>query len=117
MFDEQIDVAIDQIEPALVGFASEARRDDDDLAVGDLGHVAGGDALIPGQACPVQQIERLPSRLIRIGVDQTDTADDAAHLQGVRRRAADQSAAADDGDFHEFTWSNLIVVPSSSAGT
>src|SRR5581483_8133861 len=56
---EQIDIAIDEIEPALVGLAAQAGGDDDDLAVLDLCHVAGADALTADDAGAVQEVEGL----------------------------------------------------------
>ncbi len=81
--EEQIDVAIDEIEPALVGLAAQPGGDDDDVARGDLAHVAGADALIGDQAGAVQQVERLALGHFLVGVDQADAADDAAALQCV----------------------------------
>ena len=42
------------------GLAAQAGRDDDDVAGGDVAHVAGVDALVGDEAGAVQQVERLP---------------------------------------------------------
>ena len=78
---EQLDVAIDQIEPAFVGLAPQAGGDADQIAVGNVFVAAGGDQLIGHQRRAVQQVERLPGGQVGIDVDQRDLADDAAHLQ------------------------------------
>ena len=78
------------------------------LLDGDVAHVAGGDALIGGQAGAVQQIEGLALGHVLVGVDEANAADDAAALQGVRRHAADQTAAADDADFHEISFCRAV---------
>ena len=97
---EQIDIAIDEVEPALVRLAAQAGGDDDDIAGRHIAHVAGADALVGDQAGAVQQVERLALGHVLVGVDEADAADDAAALQGIGRHAADQTAAADDADFH-----------------
>ena len=51
---EQIDVAVDEVEPAFVGLAAQAGGDNDDVAVGDVAHVARVDALIGDQAGAMQ---------------------------------------------------------------
>ena len=97
---EELDVAIDQVEPALVGLAAQAGRDDDHVAFGN-GLVAGrADSLIGDQRGAVQQVEGLAADLVGVQVDQVDLADHAAALQGEGRGRADQAAAADDADFH-----------------
>ena len=97
---EQLDVAIDQVEPALVRLAAQAGRDDDDVALGN-GLVAGrADPLIGDQRGAVEQVEGLAADLVGVQVDQVDLADHAAALQGEGRGRADQAAAADDADFH-----------------
>ena len=56
---EQLDVAIDQVEPALVGLAAQAGRDADEVALGN-GLVAGrADPLIGDQRSAMQQVEGL----------------------------------------------------------
>src|SRR5207248_3707184 len=98
--DEEVDVAADEVEAALVGLAAQAGGDDDDVAAGDLVHAAGADALVGDEAGAVEQVGRLALGEILVGVDEADAADDAAALQGERGRAADQATAADDADFH-----------------
>ena len=68
--------------------------------VGNVLVAAGGDHLIGHQAGAVQQIERLAGGQLGIDVEQRDLAHDPAGLQGKRRARADQSAAADNADFH-----------------
>src|SRR5262249_2100455 len=98
--EEQIDVAVDEIEPALLGLAPKPGGDNDHVARGDVAHVAGRDALAAGEAGTVEQVGGRPLGHILVGIDQADTAGDAAALQGVGRHAAHQTAAADDGYFH-----------------
>ena len=61
---------------------------------------ARGDDLIGDQRRAVHQIERLSGGHVGIGIDERDLPDDAAHLQREGRAGTDQSAAADNGDFH-----------------
>ena len=49
---------------------------------GHIAHVAGGDALIGGQAGAVQQVGRLAQGHVLVGVDQADLADDAGRIAG-----------------------------------
>ena len=98
--EEQLDVAVDQVKPALVRLAAQAGRDEDHVALGN-GLVAGrADPLVGDQRCAVEQVEGLAANLVGVQVDQVDLADDAAALQREGRRRADQAAAADDADFH-----------------
>ena len=50
-------------------------------------------------------------RFLGVGVDQANAAHDAAALQRVACGAADQTAAADDADFHVKPLFSPIVVP------
>ncbi len=97
---EQIDVAIDQIEPALLGLAAQAGRNDDDVAGRDIAHVAGSDALVRNQTSTMKKVGGHALGHAFISVDYADTTDHAAALKGIGRHAADQAAATDNGDFH-----------------
>ncbi len=102
MLEEQLDVAIDQVEPALVRLAAQAGRDDDHVALGNRLVARRADPLIGDQRGAVEQVEGLAADLVGVQVDQVDLADHAAALQGEGRGRADQAAAADDADFHGF---------------
>ncbi len=106
--EEQIDVAIDQIEPAFVRLAAQAGRDADHVARRDLLVAAGANHLIGHERAAVQQVERLAGGQLGVDVEQRDLADDAAGLQGKARARADQSAAADDADFHAMFESGVL---------
>src|SRR5690606_7106415 len=97
---EERDVAVDEVEARLVGFAAQAGGDDVDVAVGRGGVVAGGDALAADHRAAVQEIEGLAGGVVGVGVDELDVRDDAGALQGKRGVGSDAAAAADDGDFH-----------------
>ena len=56
--------------------------------VGNVLVAAGGDPLIGHQRRAVQQVERLAAGQFGVDVDQRDLADDAAALQGERRRTS-----------------------------
>ena len=56
---EELDVAIDQVEPALVGLAAQAGRDDDDVALGNRLVAGRADPLIGDQRGAVEQVEGL----------------------------------------------------------
>ncbi len=56
---EQLDVAIDQVEPALVGLAAQAGGDDDDVALGNRLVAGRADPLIGDQRGAVEQVEGL----------------------------------------------------------
>ena len=99
--EEQIDVAVDQVEPALVRLAAQAGGDADEVARrGSPRSRRRGCAGRPrarrraaGRAPGPRQRSALTSiRSISLTI--------AAALQGERRARADQSAAADDADFH-----------------
>src|SRR5205807_1332709 len=96
---EEIDVAIDEIKTALVGFAAQTGGDDDDIARGNIVHRAGADALVGAETGAVQQVERLALGHVLVGVDDAEVTGDAAALKRERRHAANQAAAADDADF------------------
>ena len=57
--EEQRDVAVDQVEPALVGLSAQAGGDADQVAGGDQFVGAGTDALIGDEGCAVQEVEGL----------------------------------------------------------
>ncbi len=97
---EQLDVAVDQVEPALVGLAAEAGGDADEVALGDRLVAGRPDPLVGRDRRPVEEVERLPPAEVGVDVDQVDPADDPAALQGERGTRADQPAAADDADLH-----------------
>ena len=82
---EQLDVAIDQVEPALVGLAAQAGRDDDDVALGNRLVAGRADPLIGDQRGAVEQVEGLAADLVGVQVDQVDLADHAAALQSEGR--------------------------------
>ena len=98
---EQLDIAVDQVEAALVGLAPQAGGDHDGVALGDRLVPRGADPLIGDERGPVEQVEGLPLDLVGVEVDQVDLADDAAALEREGRGRAHQAAAADDADFHE----------------
>ena len=100
MSEEELDVAVDQVEPALVRLAAQAGRDDDHVALGNRLVAGRADPLVGDQRGAVQQVEGLAADLVGVQVDQVDLADDAAALKSKGRRRADQAAAADDADFH-----------------
>src|SRR5262249_2350093 len=98
--EEQVDVAVDQVEPALVRLAAQAGRDDDHVTRRHVLHAARADALVAGQTGALEQVEGLTLGRVLGGVDQADAARHAAALQREARHAADQAAAADDAHFH-----------------
>ena len=97
---EQIDVAIDQIQPTFVGLAAQAGRDANQIAAGDVFVAAGNNPLIGHDAGAVQQVEGLPAHRLGIHIQQRDLADHAAHLQGKRRARTDEPGSANNADFH-----------------
>ncbi len=98
--EKQLDVAVDQVEAALVGLAAQAGRDDDDIAFGNRFVARRADPLIGDERRSVEQVECLAANLVGVEVDQVDLADHAAALQSEGRRRPDQAAAANDADFH-----------------
>ena len=97
---EQCHVAVDQIQPALVGLAPQPGGDANQIAVGDLFVAAGVNYLVGRDRCAVHQIERLSFGHLGVYVQQGDFPDQLARLQGKCRTRADQSAAANNADFH-----------------
>src|SRR5262249_53106874 len=91
---------VNQIEPAFVGLAAQSCRNDDNVAGRYIAVIAGANALIRDQAGAVQQVDSLPLCHVLVGVDEANAAGDAAALQCICSHAADETAAADDGDFH-----------------
>ena len=100
MLEEEIDIAVDEIEPALVGLAAQPGRDDDDLA--------GGDVLMPpavmrwsaARLAPCSRSRAWPWAMSLLASMRQMSLTTPPHCKRVRRRAADQAAAADDADFH-----------------
>jgi hypothetical protein len=78
---EQLDVAVDQVEAAFVGLAPQPRRDHDDVAFGDRLVARRADPLVGDERGAVEQIEGLTLDLVGVEVDQVDLADDPATLQ------------------------------------
>ena len=97
---EQLDVPVDQIEPALVGLAAKASGDANQIRVGGAVVAAIVDLLIAGDGGAVQQIERLALRHLLVGVEEMNLRDDRGALESESSIAAHASAAADDADFH-----------------
>ena len=98
--EEEIDVTIDEIEPALIGLTAQAGGDDDHIAACDFTHIARADANVRGQTHAVQQLGGVAESRVLVGIDEAKAADRAAALKRVSGTAADQSAAADNADFH-----------------
>jgi hypothetical protein len=98
--DEQVGVAVDEVEAAFIGLAAQAGGDADDVAGGNVLVAAGGDDLVGDAWCAVQQVERLSGGQLGVDIENRDFTDNAAALEGIRGGGADKTAAADDGDFH-----------------
>ena len=79
--EEQLDVAIDQVEPALVRLSAQAGRDDDNIALGDGLITRCADPLIGDQRGAMEQVEGLAADLVGVQVNQVDLADQATALQ------------------------------------
>ena len=77
---KQIDVAIDQIEPAFVRLAAQPGGDADHVAIGHVLVSAGRDDLIGRARSAMQQVERLPLGRFFVEVQQGDLAHDATRL-------------------------------------
>src|SRR5262249_6329483 len=57
--EKEIDIAVDQIQPAFVGLAAQASGNDDDIARRDVAVITGADALVGDETGAVQEIEGL----------------------------------------------------------
>ena len=86
--EEQVDVAVDQVEPAFVRLAAQAGRDADHVARRDVLVAAGGDHLVGHARRAVQQVERLAGGQFGVDVEQGDLADDAAASAGRMPRTS-----------------------------
>ncbi len=106
--DEQSNVAIDQIQPRFLGLAPQARRDQEQIAVGRPPVVPGVNPLVPGQRAAVHQVQRLALGQFAIRIQDLNLGHQAAALQGVRRAGADPPAAADNGHFHQLLSLDMI---------
>ncbi len=97
---KQVDVAVDQIQPAFVRFPPQPGGDADHVAVHHLLVVPRCDHLV-GRAGPaVQQVQRLSGGQIGIHVQEGDLADHASQLQGKCRAGTNQTTTANDADLH-----------------
>ena len=74
---EQLDVAVDQVEPALVGLAPQAGGDADEVALGDRLVAGRPDPLVGHERGAVEQVEGLAPAEVGVDVDQVDLADHA----------------------------------------
>ena len=83
---EELDVAIDQVEPALVRLAAQAGGDDDDVAFRDRLISRRPDPLIGDERRAVEQVKGLSAHLVGVQVDQVDLADDARRIEARRPR-------------------------------
>ena len=99
---EERDVAVDQIQPALIRLAAQPGGDADQIRIRAFLVPAGVDLLIAGDAGAVEQIERFALGHLFVGIEDVDFADDAGALQRERRVDPTLSAAADDADFHSL---------------
>jgi len=97
---EQLDVAVDERQPAFVGLAPQAGGDADQVGVGEAFVASRGDRLVGDRRRAVKHVERLAIGEVGIGIDDHDLVHDAAELQGEARRRAHDPTAADDADFH-----------------
>src|SRR5262249_26112051 len=98
---EQAHVAVDQLQPTLIGLAPQTGRNDDAVAAVHDRIVAGGRELdVRGRAGPGPQAGRLARRHVGVPVDQRAPADLAAKLHRKGRVRTDATASPDDADFH-----------------
>jgi len=107
---KELDVAIDQVQPALIGLAPQSGRNHDDVARGDEFVTAGADPLVGRQRGAVEQVERLAGGELGVGVDQVDGRNDPAALEREGRRGPHQPTAADDTASHSFFPSNSLIL-------
>ena len=97
---EELDVAVDEREPAFVGLAPQAGGDADHPGVGDVGIAARPDRLVGDRRGAVEEIERLAVGELGVGIDEDDLVDDPPELERETGRRADDPAATHDSDFH-----------------
>ena len=86
------------------GLRRKPGGDADHIAVGNVLVAATADDLIGNARTAVLQVQRLADRQFLVDVQQRDLACDTAALQCKRSTRADQSAAANDRNFHEFSY-------------
>src|SRR5438046_3443503 len=97
---EQRDIAVEQIEAGLIGFAAQAGGDQENIAIGRAIVFADINLLVAGKSGPVQKIERFAFGHLFVGVEDLEFRNEAAALQRKGRTRTDSAATADDGDFH-----------------
>src|SRR6266545_1316741 len=98
---EQCDIAIDEVEPRLVGLAAQSGGDEEEVAIGCARVVTRIDFLVAAEGAAVEQVERFALGHVPVGVEDLYLSDQSGALQGERRAGTDAATAANDCDFHE----------------
>src|SRR5207249_603596 len=98
---EEGDVAIDEVEPRLVGFAPQAGSDEKEVALCRARVVARINPVVTAKGAAVQQIECFAFGQVFVGVENLDFSDPPGALKREGRAGPDAAAAADDGYLHK----------------
>src|SRR5205085_2282250 len=98
--NEKRDVAINQIQPRFFRLASQARRDQENVAICREGVVPCIYLVVPGKSAAVTKIERLPFRKVFIRVQNLNFGDQRPALQSVSRARTHTPPAANNRHFH-----------------
>ena len=97
---EEDDVAVDERQPALVGFPPQAGGDADHVGVGKALVAPGTDHLVGDRRRSMHHVEGLAVGKIGIRVHDHDLVHEPAKLEREARRRADDPATADDPNLH-----------------
>ena len=97
---KKLDVAVDEGQPTLIGFAPQPGRDADHVGVSETLITPRMNHLIGDRRRAVEHVECLAIGQIGVRVHDHDLVDNAPQLEREARRGPHDPAAADDADLH-----------------